>query len=130
MTDRPFKQYDYLDDPAAIYRASFATIRAEAELSKVPADVEKIVVRMIHASGDVGLVPDVEAHPLLVSTARDALNSEGRSSPMRRLDRLGSDSTTIACRQRGALPAARPPSRRAGEEVENDPIRGRGVTVG
>ncbi len=72
---RPTKRYDYCDDPAAIYRASFAAIRAEAELSEVPADVEKIVVRMIHASGDVGLVPDVEAHPLLVSTARDALDS-------------------------------------------------------
>lgn len=72
---RPTRRYDYLDDPTAIYRASFATIRAEADLSRVPADAEKVVVRMIHASGDVGLVDDVEAHPLLVSAAQTALRA-------------------------------------------------------
>ena len=72
---RPTKRYDYLDDPAAIYRASFATIRSEADLSTVPADVEKVVVRMIHASGDPGLVADVEVHPLLVTSAREALQA-------------------------------------------------------
>lgn len=75
MTDRPTKRYDYCDDPTEIYRASFATIRAEADLSAVPADAEKIVVRMIHASGDTGLVADVAVHPLLVSAARDALQA-------------------------------------------------------
>ncbi len=74
---RPTRRYDYLDDPAAIYRASFATIRAEADLTTVPADAEKVVVRMIHASGDPGLVADVEVHPLLVASARDALR-DGR----------------------------------------------------
>lgn len=74
---RPTKRYDYLDDPAAIYRASFATIRAEADLASVPADAEKVVVRMIHASGDVGLVADVEVHPLLVTAVREALR-DGR----------------------------------------------------
>lgn len=75
MIRRPTKRYDYLDDPAAIYRASFATIRAEADLTSVPADAEKVVVRMIHASGDPGLVADVEVHPLLVGAARDALRA-------------------------------------------------------
>jgi len=79
MTDpivkRPTRRYDYLDDPAAIYRASFATIRAEADLTNVPADAEKVVVRMIHASGDPGLVADVEVHPLLVPSAREALRA-------------------------------------------------------
>jgi len=74
-TRRPTRRYDYLDDPAAIYRASFATIRAEADLTAVPADAEKIVVRMIHASGDPGLVADVEVHPLLPTAARDALRA-------------------------------------------------------
>ena len=75
MTRRPTRRYDYLDDPAAIYRASFATIRAEADLSAVPADAERVVVRMIHASGDLGLVADVDVHPLLVPSARAALRS-------------------------------------------------------
>ena len=61
--------------PTAIYRASFATIRAEADLSELPADAQKVAVRMIHASGDVGLTGDLEVHPRLVSSARDALRA-------------------------------------------------------
>lgn len=72
---RPPKRYDYLDDPAAIYRASFAMIRAEADLSRVPGDAEKVVVRMIHATGDPGLAADVAVHPLLVGSARAALRA-------------------------------------------------------
>ena len=72
---RPTKRYDYCDDPTEIYRASFATIRAEADLSGVPTDAEKIVVRMIHASGDTRLVAEVAVHPLLASSARDALRA-------------------------------------------------------
>ena len=50
----------YITDGAEIYRRSFATIRAETDLSKVPADIEQVVVRMIHACGMVDLVDDVE----------------------------------------------------------------------
>ena len=72
---RPTKRYDYVDDPTAIYRASFAAIRAEADLASVPADAERVAVRMIHACGDPGLVSDLEVHPGLISAARDALRS-------------------------------------------------------
>jgi precorrin-8X/cobalt-precorrin-8 methylmutase len=50
---------DYLRDPAEIYARSFATIRAEADLSGVPAELEDVVVRMVHASGMVDIVPDI-----------------------------------------------------------------------
>ena len=59
---------DYERDGAAIWAASFATIRAEADLSRVPPDLEKVVVRMIHASGDVTL-------PSLVEAARARVNA-------------------------------------------------------
>ena len=39
----------YERDGAAIYRASFATIRREADLSGVPPDLERVAVRMMHA---------------------------------------------------------------------------------
>ncbi len=45
----------YETDGAAIYRQSFATIRAEADLARFTADEEPVVVRMIHAAGMVGL---------------------------------------------------------------------------
>ena len=47
---------DYLRDGPAIYRQSFATIRAEADLSRIPADLEKLAVRVIHACGMVEIV--------------------------------------------------------------------------
>ncbi len=49
----------YERDGAAIYRQSFATIRREADLSGVPANLERVVVRMIHACGMTDLVADL-----------------------------------------------------------------------
>lgn len=60
-------------DGAAIYRQSFATIRAEADLARFTADEEKIVVRMIHALGLVGLAAHVRFTPGMVGKAREAL---------------------------------------------------------
>jgi len=64
---------DYIRDGAEIYRRSFATIRAEADLSRFPEDVSRVVVRMIHACGMVDLARDVEYSAKVVATARAAL---------------------------------------------------------
>jgi precorrin-8X/cobalt-precorrin-8 methylmutase len=64
---------EYVRDGAEIYRRSFATIRAEADLSGLPEDVSRIVVRMIHACGMVDLVEDVRFSPGVVTAARKAL---------------------------------------------------------
>jgi precorrin-8X/cobalt-precorrin-8 methylmutase len=66
---------DYVRDGAEIYRRSFATIRAEADLSGLPDDLATVVVRMIHACGMVDLVGDVEASDAVVATARAALHA-------------------------------------------------------
>jgi len=60
-------------DGAQIYRDSFATIRAEADLDGRPDDVARVIVRMIHACGMVDLAPDVEASVDAVPAARAAL---------------------------------------------------------
>ncbi|GAB2453434.1 precorrin-8X methylmutase [Streptomyces incanus] len=65
--------YDYEKDGAAIYRQSFATIRAEADLAALPADVSQVAVRMIHACGMVDLVRDLGHTPGVVARAREAL---------------------------------------------------------
>jgi precorrin isomerase len=79
MTDftprQPARQFDYVDTGAAIYVDSFATIRREANLSRVPADAEKLAVRMIHGSGQVDLADDLVIHPRMVSAARAALEA-------------------------------------------------------
>ncbi|MEU1945383.1 precorrin-8X methylmutase [Streptomyces sp. NPDC021218] len=67
--------FDYEKDGAAIYRASFATIRAEADLGGLPADVSQVAVRMIHACGMVDLVKDLAYSPEVVARARAALRS-------------------------------------------------------
>ncbi|NLU67748.1 precorrin-8X methylmutase [Streptomyces sp. HNM0574] len=66
--------FEYEKDGAEIYRQSFATIRAEADLADLPADVSKVAVRMIHSCGMVDLVRDLAYTPEVVSRARKALH--------------------------------------------------------
>ncbi|MPZ63181.1 MAG: precorrin-8X methylmutase [Propionibacteriales bacterium] len=72
---RPSRHYEYVDDGAAIYQASFASIRREAALAGIPAVAERVAVRMVHGTGQVDLVPDLVIHPGLVTAARGALES-------------------------------------------------------
>jgi precorrin-8X/cobalt-precorrin-8 methylmutase len=65
----------YEKDGNAIYRESFATIRREADLSRFDADTAQIVVRMIHACGQVDLAADVAHSPDVVRRAREALRA-------------------------------------------------------
>lgn len=64
---------DWLKDGAEIYRRSFATIRAEADLARFPDDVSRVVVRMIHACGMTDLPQDVGFHPDVARAGREAL---------------------------------------------------------
>jgi precorrin-8X/cobalt-precorrin-8 methylmutase len=73
--ERPPRRYDYLDDGAAIYVDSFATIRAEASFGHLPPDAEKVAVRMVHGTGQVSLAEDLVIHPALVAAARGALEA-------------------------------------------------------
>lgn len=63
----------YVRDGAEIYRRSFATIRAEADLTGLPPDVARVAVRMIHACGMVDLVRDLAFAVDVVAKARVAL---------------------------------------------------------
>jgi precorrin-8X/cobalt-precorrin-8 methylmutase len=65
----------YQRDGAAIYRESFATIRAESDLSSVPADLEAVVVRMIHACGMTDLPSLVAASADFPRAARSAIRA-------------------------------------------------------
>ncbi len=65
--------YEYETDGAAIYRQSFATIRAEAALDRFDADEEPVAVRMIHAAGMVELAPHIRFSTGMAAAARAAL---------------------------------------------------------
>lgn len=49
----------YNRDADAIYRESFAIIRAEADLGRIPADLEALAVRVAHACGMPDVVDDL-----------------------------------------------------------------------
>lgn len=65
----------YETDGAAIYRASFATIRAEADLARFTPEEEGVAVRMIHASGMVDLARHIRFAPGFAIAARAALEA-------------------------------------------------------
>ncbi|MEV1293579.1 precorrin-8X methylmutase [Pseudonocardia sp. NPDC049635] len=67
--------HDYITDGAEIYRRSFATIRAEADLTGLPPGIADVAVRMIHACGQVDLTADITASDGLVDAARRALKA-------------------------------------------------------
>jgi precorrin-8X/cobalt-precorrin-8 methylmutase len=64
---------DYIRDGHEIYRQSFATIRAEADLTGLDADLEKVAVRVIHACGMVDVVRSLQASPQATLRGREAL---------------------------------------------------------
>ena len=67
--------YAYETDGAAIYRQSFAMIRAEADLARFDAEEEPVAVRMIHAAGLVALAKDIRFSPGFARTAHAALRA-------------------------------------------------------
>ncbi len=71
----PPRRYAYVDDGAAIYRDSFATIRRETDLAHLPANAERVAVRMVHGSGQTDLASDLLIHDALVDAARAALGA-------------------------------------------------------
>ncbi len=66
---------DYIRDGAEIYRKSFAMIRAEANLSSLPADLETVAVRLIHSCGMTDIVTDLAASPQAATIGRKALKA-------------------------------------------------------
>ena len=65
----------YERDGAAIYERSFATIRAEADLSAFAPEDAVVAVRMIHACGMVDLAHDIAFSPGFSAVARAALEA-------------------------------------------------------
>lgn len=63
----------YLRNPEAIYAESFATIRAEADLSALDPALHEIAIRMIHACGMIDLVADIAGTPDLADAVRKAI---------------------------------------------------------
>ncbi len=90
----------YQTDGAAIYRQSFATIRAEADLARFTPEEEPVAVRMIHAAGLVDLAAHIRFSPGFAVVARHALAA---GAPILCDARMVTEGIT-----RGRLPADNP----------------------
>jgi precorrin-8X/cobalt-precorrin-8 methylmutase len=93
----------YEREPEAIYRQSFATVEAEADLSALPADARAVAVRLIHACGMVEIAKDLICSDDLVVSATAAVAAGApvlcdcemvRSGVIRRM--LPADNSVIA----------------------------------
>src|SRR5258708_20717237 len=51
--------YEYLRDPAAIYRRSFELIREESDLSHLPSELHTVALRLVHAVADPTILADL-----------------------------------------------------------------------
>ena len=67
--------YTYLRDPEAIYRASFAAIRAEADLARFPTALRSLALRLAHAAGDIAILDDLVWSRGAVQAGRRALTA-------------------------------------------------------
>jgi precorrin-8X/cobalt-precorrin-8 methylmutase len=63
----------YLRDPDAIYSTSFATIRAEADLSGLDESMRDVAIRMIHACGIIEIAPHIRISGNVVEQIEFAL---------------------------------------------------------
>jgi precorrin isomerase len=66
---------DYIRDGNEIYQHSFAMIRLEANLSRLPAALEAVAVRLIHSCGMTDIVQDLAYSIDAVDVGRSALLS-------------------------------------------------------
>jgi precorrin-8X/cobalt-precorrin-8 methylmutase len=62
-----------LRDPAAIYQASFATIRREAPIDRLPAEFQGLALRLIHSCGMPDILADLAWSADAVARGRRAL---------------------------------------------------------
>ncbi len=65
--------FHYVRDPNEIYKRSFDAVRAETDLSGVPADAQGLAVRLVHACGMPDIVPDMAISPGAVAAGEQAL---------------------------------------------------------
>lgn len=64
---------DYLRDPDAIYRESFAAISADADVGALPNDIRAVALRVAHACGEGAAIDDLRWSDGATSAGQEAL---------------------------------------------------------
>ena len=68
---------DYLRDPEAIYRASFAAIRREAGIERLPDEMQALATRLVHACAMPDILDELAWTPGAIEAGRRALAGGG-----------------------------------------------------
>jgi precorrin-8X/cobalt-precorrin-8 methylmutase len=68
-------EFAYLRDPAAIYRRSFALIRREVDLSRLPREMRPIALRLVHTTGEPAILDDLVWSKGAATIGRKALTA-------------------------------------------------------
>jgi precorrin-8X/cobalt-precorrin-8 methylmutase len=71
-------RFDYIRDPEAIYRRSFALIRREVDLSRFPPDLRPVALRLVHTTGEPSILDDLIASKGAAAAGRKALAGGAR----------------------------------------------------
>jgi precorrin-8X/cobalt-precorrin-8 methylmutase len=72
---RQAMSFVYLRDPEAIYRRSFALIRREVDLTRLPRDLRPVALRLVHTTGEPSLIDDLVASEGAAAAGRKALKA-------------------------------------------------------
>lgn len=73
VAERLGRRFDYLRDPQAISRESFARIRAATDFEHLPEKLHPLALRLVHACGMPDIVADLRFAGDPIAAARDAL---------------------------------------------------------
>ncbi|MEM7067277.1 MAG: precorrin-8X methylmutase [Pseudomonadota bacterium] len=67
--------FEYIKDPAEIYRQSFATVAAEAGIDRLPENMHAVAKRLIHSCGMIDVIDDLEFSTNAVEAGKVALQT-------------------------------------------------------
>jgi len=67
--------FEYVRDPAEIYRQSFATVEREAELSILPEDMRPVATRLIHSCGMTDILKDLVFSDKAIESGKKAMQA-------------------------------------------------------
>lgn len=68
-------EFAYLRDPEAIYRRSFALIRREIDLSRLPRDLRPVALRLVHTTGEPSIIDTLVWSKGAATAGRKALQA-------------------------------------------------------
>jgi len=65
--------FDYIRDPAEIYRQSFSIVNSESRLDQLPVNIKPVATRLVHSCGMIDVIDDLGFSEGAVRAGQEAL---------------------------------------------------------